>query len=184
MTDRIITGGDIDSYCTRCKLTLEHIVLAMVGGAVVKVKCKTCGSIHRFKGMPVVRPKSSRKEGVASKSFVTCQALWEAAVGGANGPELPYDMARSYRAGDVIVHSIFGKGVVQKTLFKNARPLQGQGENTRHIEYLILIFTRTLNHIIYKFHANRTRIRRGIVFERLFLPTCLPAGRYSGSMFL
>jgi hypothetical protein len=123
MTDRIITGGDIDSYCTRCKLNLEHIVLAMVGGAVVKVKCKTCGSIHRFKGMPVVRPKSPRKEGTASKSFVTCQALWEAAMGEAHGPELPYDMEKSYRAGDLIAHSIFGKGVVQKTLFKKCTVL-------------------------------------------------------------
>ena len=123
MTDRIITGGDIDSYCTRCKLNLEHIVLAMVGGAVVKVQCKTCGSIHRFKGMPAVRPKSSRREGAVLKSFVTCQALWEEAMGNANGPELPYDMARSYRAGDVIVHSIFGKGVVQKTFFKKCAVL-------------------------------------------------------------
>ena len=123
MTDRIITGGDIDSYCTRCKLNLEHIVLAMVGGAVVKVQCKTCGSIHRFKGMPAVRPKSSRKEGAATKSFVTCQALWEAAMGEAKGPELPYDMARSYRAGDVMVHNMFGKGVVQKTFFKKCEVL-------------------------------------------------------------
>ena len=50
MTDRISTGRDIDSYCTKCKLILEHIVVAMTGGVVVKVKCKTCGSTHRFKG--------------------------------------------------------------------------------------------------------------------------------------
>jgi hypothetical protein len=123
MTARIITGGDIDSYCTRCKLNLEHIILAMVGGAVVKVQCKTCGSIHRFKGMPAVRPKSPRKECAASKSFVTCQALWEEAMGEAKGPELPYEMARSYQAGDVMVHNIFGKGVVQKTLFKKCAVL-------------------------------------------------------------
>ena len=123
MTDRISTGGDIDSYCTRCKLNLEHIVLAMVGGAAVKVKCKTCGSIHRFKGMPVARPKSSRKDSAGSKSFISVQALWEDAVGQATGAEQPYDMAGSYRAGDVIVHNIFGKGVVQKTFFKKCSVL-------------------------------------------------------------
>ena len=123
MTDRITTGGDIDSYCTRCKLNLEHIILAMVSGAVVKVKCKTCGSIHRFKGMPAVRPKSPRKEGAAAKSFVSNQALWETAMEGAKGPALPYDMESSYRSGDVIDHSIFGKGVVQKTLFKKCAVL-------------------------------------------------------------
>lgn len=123
MTDRISTGGDIDSYCTRCKLNLEHIVLAMVGGVVVKVKCKTCGSIHRFKGMPVARPKSPRKDSAGSKSFMSVQALWEDAVGQAAGPERPYDMAGLYRAGDVIVHNIFGKGVVQKTFFKKCSVL-------------------------------------------------------------
>jgi hypothetical protein len=105
------------------QLNLEHIVLAMVGGAVVKVKCKTCGSIHRFKGMPVARPKSSRKESTGSKSFMTVQALWEDAVGQATGAEQPYDMAGSFRAGDVIVHNIFGKGVVQKTFFKKCSVL-------------------------------------------------------------
>jgi len=123
MTDRISAGGDIDSYCTRCRLNLEHIVMAMVGGAVVKVKCKTCGSIHRFRGMPAARPKSVRREGPASKSFVTTQALWETAVDNAAGPELPYDMANSYAAGDLIVHSIFGKGVVQKPFFKKCSVL-------------------------------------------------------------
>ena len=123
MTDRISTGGDIDSYCTKCKLNLEHIVLAMVGGAVVKVKCKTCGSIHRFKGMPVARPKSPRKESAGSRSFISVQALWEEAVGQSTGAEQPYDMEGSYRAGDVIVHNIFGKGVVQKTFFKKCSVL-------------------------------------------------------------
>jgi hypothetical protein len=123
MTDRKITGGDIDSYCTRCKLDLEHIILAMVGGAVVKVQCKTCGSIHRLKGMPAVRPESSRKEGAAAKTFASCRVLWEAGLREASGPELPYDMERSYRDGDVVVHSIFGKGVVQKTFFKKCTVL-------------------------------------------------------------
>jgi hypothetical protein len=118
MTDRISTGRDIDSYCTKCKLILEHIVVAMTGGTVVKVKCKTCGSTHRFKGMPAERTKSPRMKGTAIKPVLTSQAQWEAAVGTANGSEQVYDMTGSYRAGDLIVHSIFGKGVVQKIFFK------------------------------------------------------------------
>ena len=117
MTDRISTGSDTDSYCTKCKLILEHIVVAMTGGVVVKVKCKTCGSTHRFKGMPAERTKSTKMKGTAIKPVLTTQAQWEAAVGTANGNEQPYDMTGSYRAGDIIVHSVFGKGIVQKTLF-------------------------------------------------------------------
>jgi hypothetical protein len=123
MTDRISTGGDIDAYCTKCKLNLEHFVLAIVAGAVVKVKCKTCGSIHRFKGTPEARPKTSKKAGISSKSFVSVQAQWETAVDSAQGPELPYDMEGSFRAGDLIVHNYFGKGVVLKTYFRKCSVL-------------------------------------------------------------
>jgi hypothetical protein len=123
MTIRILTGGDVDSYCTKCRLNLEHIVMAMVGSTIVKVKCKTCGSIHKFKAMSAVRPKSTKKAGTAPKTLVSNQALWEAAVDNAKGTELPYDMASSYAAGDFIVHSVFGKGVIQKTFFKKCSVL-------------------------------------------------------------
>jgi len=123
MTDRISAGGDIDSYCTKCKLNLEHIVLAMVGEKVVKVQCKTCGSIHRFKGMPAAKAASQRKAGTASRSYVSNQALWETAISEADGQELPYSMENTFRPGDVIIHSIFGRGVVQKTFFKKCAVL-------------------------------------------------------------
>ena len=45
-----MVGRNIDAFCTRCGLTLAHIVLYEVGGAVQGVKCKTCGSEHRYRG--------------------------------------------------------------------------------------------------------------------------------------
>ena len=123
MTSKISTGGDVDSYCTKCKLILEHIVVAMVGGAVVKVKCKTCGSIHNFKNTPVARSGTPRSSSTTSKSFIHTQAFWEKAVAGAQGPELAYEMVRSYHIGDLVVHSVFGRGVVQKTFFKKCSVL-------------------------------------------------------------
>ena len=114
----ITTGGETESYCAKCKLKLDHIVVAMVGGAVMKVKCKTCGSTHRLRGMPAVRQEPSKKKGVSSKTSVESPALWEMAVEAAVGIELDYDMALSYRSGDLIAHKVFGKGVVQKTFFK------------------------------------------------------------------
>lgn len=45
-------GGEIDAYCTRCKLDLAHRIIAMVGETVKKVECKTCGSHHLYR-----RPK-------------------------------------------------------------------------------------------------------------------------------
>ena len=123
MTERISTGEDIDSYCPKCKLELEHIVVAMVAGVVVKVKCRTCGGTHNFKGMAAAGSKATRRHGVTSKSAAQGKTAWETAVEAADGSELPYDMANSYRAGDLIVHNVFGRGVVQKTSFKKCSVL-------------------------------------------------------------
>jgi hypothetical protein len=123
MDDRIVTGGDIDSYCTKCRLNLGHTVVAMVGGAVVKVKCKTCGSIHKFRDMTPQARTLRRKEPARPKSHIPVQALWETAVEGAAGPDLPYDMSSQYKSGDVIMHSVFGKGIVQKTAYKKCAVL-------------------------------------------------------------
>ncbi|HLM74940.1 MAG TPA: hypothetical protein VK459_19660, partial [Polyangiaceae bacterium] len=51
------TGGEIDAYCTKCRLDLLHRIIAMVGDSVKKVECKTCGSHHLYR-----RPKSERDE--------------------------------------------------------------------------------------------------------------------------
>lgn len=123
MTDKLSTGGDVDSYCTKCKLKLEHIVVAMVGDNVVKVKCKTCGGIHGFKNTPVARSRATVKNSASSRPFAQTQAAWEKAVETAQGPELAYEMVRSYHSGDLIVHGVFGKGVVQKTFFKKCSVL-------------------------------------------------------------
>ncbi|MFZ2197425.1 MAG: hypothetical protein WAV13_06825, partial [Thermodesulfovibrionales bacterium] len=101
----------------------EHIVVAMTGGSVVKVKCKTCGSIHKFKGMPSERTKAPSMKGAAIRPVLTTQAQWEEAVRTASGNEQAYDMTGSYHAGDLIVHGIFGKGVVQKTFFRKCSVL-------------------------------------------------------------
>jgi len=42
-------GSDIDAMCSRCKTLSGHVIVAMVGTAIVKVKCNTCGSEHKFK---------------------------------------------------------------------------------------------------------------------------------------
>src|SRR5262245_60609736 len=54
-TKKARTGGEIDSYCTKCRLDLTHRIIAMVGDVVKKVECKTCGSHHLYR-----KPKSER----------------------------------------------------------------------------------------------------------------------------
>lgn len=45
-------GGEVDAWCTKCRMMLAHTVIAMVGPKPVKVKCNTCEGVHAFKGPP------------------------------------------------------------------------------------------------------------------------------------
>lgn len=132
MTRRLGAGEDVDSFCTRCKLNLSHVIIAMVGEQIVKVKCNTCGSIHRYRGMESVRREVSRTGKAAPKTrpdmTAKSQAVWETTMAEAKGEESSYDRERSYRVGDVIVHPLFGKGVVQRTSFSKCTVLFREGE--------------------------------------------------------
>ena len=52
-------GDEIDDYCTRCKLLLNHAVASMMGNTVVKVVCQTCHSEHPYKNAEVPPKKKS-----------------------------------------------------------------------------------------------------------------------------
>jgi hypothetical protein len=43
-------GREIEAWCTRCKLELDHVITAMDAEEVVQVRCKTCSSVHRYRG--------------------------------------------------------------------------------------------------------------------------------------
>ncbi len=122
MPIKISVGEQIDSYCTKCRLNLGHIITVMTGENIIRVKCNTCGNEHRYRGMDTIgklraggssRP-ARKKATVAEKS----QAVWETCIAEAKGPEVAYDMTTSYSCGDIIVHTLFGRGVVRKTHFR------------------------------------------------------------------
>ncbi len=57
-------GDDIDDYCSRCKRTTDHSILALVGDEVKKVRCRTCNNEHAFR-----HNKSGKKELTAQEAF-------------------------------------------------------------------------------------------------------------------
>jgi hypothetical protein len=112
MLEKFSVGENIVSYCTKCKLNLDHAIAALAGEAIAKVKCKTCGSAHKFRDpADVKKPRATRKKNDTVK---TTEALWETCVAEAKGNESAYDMAGKYRVGDIVFHTTFGKGIVRK----------------------------------------------------------------------
>ena len=72
MSKPLRAGGEVDAWCTKCKLVLNHRVIAMVAGTPVRVECSTCnGSHHNFrarapgeKAPPKERRRAPRRVGV------------------------------------------------------------------------------------------------------------------------
>jgi hypothetical protein len=116
MQEKYSAGDNIASWCTKCKINLDHTIVAMDGEQVIKVKCRTCGSSHKFRNPadpPKVRtPRVKAADGAAAGS------KWEAALAEARGKSHPYTMDGKYRVGDCVIHDRFGKGVVLK-LYSN-----------------------------------------------------------------
>jgi hypothetical protein len=108
MTKQPAAGDNISAYCTKCKLTLDHAIIALVGETIAKVKCKTCGSQHKFKAAPAA-PKPRKPRTATAKA-----TAWQSALAEAKGNEKEYAMTAKFRVGDVVNHPNFGKGIVRK----------------------------------------------------------------------
>lgn len=114
MKEIFSTGQNIDSYCGKCKLNLDHTIMAMDGETMVKVRCKTCGSSHKFRD-PLVAQKvrMSRAKKDAGET-ATAEIVWAAGLAEAKGKERDYSTASRYRIGEIVSHQTFGKGIVMK----------------------------------------------------------------------
>lgn len=107
-------GQNIESYCGKCKVSRDHTIMTMDGETMARVRCKTCGSMHKFRNpldlQKVGKPRA--KKDVEDEP--TAQNIWEAGLAEATGKEGDYSMAAKYRVGDIVNHRTFGKGVVMR----------------------------------------------------------------------
>lgn len=117
MLEKRSAGENAAAYCTKCKMSCDHIIVAMAadGEAIAKVKCRMCGSAHKYRiSADVKTDKAEKRKEDATK---TAELLWESCLAEARGKERVYDMSGKYRIGDVVLHNTFGKGVVRKIYF-------------------------------------------------------------------
>jgi hypothetical protein len=147
-------GGEVDSYCTKCRLVLNHRIIAMVGPKPRKVECSTCGSHHLFRATPPgVKPErdgagAGRSEPRAPRvSHVTRaeaarqdrEKTWEKATFGKAVTDFRrYTVTATFREGELVRHSKFGDGFVTRivdaskveVMFKDETRMLAQGMTT------------------------------------------------------
>lgn len=131
---KLSVGGEVDSWCGKCKEMTTHNIVAMVGDQPKQVICQVCNSRHDFRTEPPARHKKAASAGAAS-----------AATGGDLGTaarrnedrelqkrqeakrqlqkELQeaveprtFDPKARYKAGEIIVHPEHGRGKIENVL--------------------------------------------------------------------
>jgi hypothetical protein len=141
-------GGEIDSYCTKCRLVLNHRIIAMVGPTPKRVECSTCGTHHAYRPhAPGQKPEPESRARAASEpraprvsqatraaaAVVEREKTWEKATIGKSLSDFKrYDVAATFREGDLVRHSKFGDGVVTRIV------------DSRKVEVMFKDETRTL----------------------------------------
>jgi hypothetical protein len=116
-------GMDVDSWCTKCKLTLGHTIEAMVGGKITRVHCNTCRAQHTYRAHPPGKTAggSATRSSSTTRGKRTTRATkpapqaedYPALIHGRDASKArPYRLSEHFTAKDLIAHPTFGLGVV------------------------------------------------------------------------
>jgi hypothetical protein len=130
----LAAASEIDAFCTRCRMDLNHRIVAMVGGVPGRVVCLTCGSEHRYRapkndarpgvfvrsrGEPAAPKAKTAAQRVTSKARAEHERYeaWAArTLGQAVGAFTRYTMDQSFQQDQLVLHAKFGEGYVEQVL--------------------------------------------------------------------
>jgi hypothetical protein len=133
-TGKLSAGDIIEARCTKCREVLNHRIVAMVEEKVARVECNTCNGVHNYHAPPAVKaakvprttaagktrtgsaaPRASKKDPVEieREEWASLNPTFD------HAKALPYDMDSRYSAKRLILHPVFGLGVVKTVTVPN-----------------------------------------------------------------
>ena len=116
-------GKEALSYCTSCKMDLNHVIVAMKGERIAKVQCLTCKKEHVYrapKGATEPKAKRKTKKETAEAAGNPIELEWEKLMSQhKDAPMKNYSMKTQFSLGDKIAHPNFGDGIVGKLIYPN-----------------------------------------------------------------
>ena len=126
MAKSLRVAGEVDSWCTRCRLILNHRIVSMKSGKPYQVECLTCRTQHLWRpSAPGAAPRAQAGGATASRGSKPGRATsptrhvqdWEQAVSGRGVREFKdYSVAGTFEKGDLLRHKKFGDGVVTRVI--------------------------------------------------------------------
>ena len=114
MTNNYSVGGDVDAWCSKCKMVLAHTIIAMVDELPKKVKCNTCNAKHNYRLKPVAKSAGKiKKKSGKRKPRVSYLEIYESRLASFDlSRATKYKMESSFTQDEVIDHPHFGSGIV------------------------------------------------------------------------
>jgi hypothetical protein len=116
---QLTVGKDVLSYCSKCKLNLGHMIVAMKDSKhIAKVKCNTCGTMHAYKDPSMAKPNKTRTKKTTDtpSKVVSVSDLWMEKISNSKKKSMPYAIDSKFVEGDIIDHLKFGPGIVEKVV--------------------------------------------------------------------
>lgn len=107
-------GGEVDAFCTRCRMLLAHTILAMVSGKPVRVQCNTCDGQHQFRGAsPDDGPVRAVRATTAAAKTEKVRQSFEDQISSKVGAGRSYSPKATFLVDEVVLHPVFGRGYVE-----------------------------------------------------------------------
>src|SRR5947209_3596384 len=114
MAHALKVGGDVDAFCTKCKMLLGHTILAMVDKRPARVRCNTCQGEHNYRASEGTTARK-RWEPASEREKKPVVTSWEALLKAKDiSKARRYSAKEKYAADEVIEHPTFGVGLVQE----------------------------------------------------------------------
>jgi hypothetical protein len=130
MAKPLRVAGEVDSWCTKCRLVLNHRIVSMKVGKPYQVECLTCRTTHLWRATaPGEKAPSTTTSGAGRpraasgpKSTRITPAMkqeqaWEKAIAGHGVHEFKtYNTTLTFQEGQLLRHKKFGDGVVMRVI--------------------------------------------------------------------
>ncbi len=128
--NRTPVAQDLVTRCTKCKLELSHVVVVHnEEGLVERVKCKTCGSEHKYrpdkKKAPAKTPKKKKRMVTKEEDFA--KEFEKLAEKFKERESVNYSMSGSFKKDEVIAHKTFGMGIVTSVSYQKMEVAFSEG---------------------------------------------------------
>jgi hypothetical protein len=131
MAKPLRVAGEVDSFCTKCRLVLNHRIVSMKAGKAYQVECLTCRTTHLWRanapgekapaGTTTTGGRAARATAGPKSTRVTPamrqEQLWEKAIAGHGVHEFKaYNTTATFQEGQLLRHKKFGDGVVTRVI--------------------------------------------------------------------